>query len=545
MSLEKKLQNRFKSNFKVEGKMYYLEASLHEQVQVLVELKDSFSFIFFLDFFVRDLINEKGPKRFEVNYILLSMGEEKRINVAFKVDEGEKLHSLNFLWKPLAWYEREAKEMYGVYFIYSHCKPLLTGMSEKKSMHPMRKDWKNNYEDFNFDIQKKVFDDLHYVRAELSESRFWTQLELSQFYCDTDWKVFVEVEEEKIQRSFVDVGYNHLGIEKIAENGDIVNFGSYIEQLNQNAKFMGSFLWCYSIEELFDIQISDRSKTLRMIFKELGRIHDHICLLRKQLSLVKSIELISHCNEVLITINLIFRSYLKNKNTQNLFVIGGMASDVNSFWVIESLEQIEKIEKNINTITNILNNNTLWMESLTTGEIPVKDAFHWSFSGPTLRASGVNYDIRKSSPYYFYSDVNFEVPLGVKGDNYDRYLVRIREVEESLKIVEQLLDNLPLGKVFANKDLYGLSRLKNKTKVLRELSSNTQRKRVYTSIESSNGELGVSIILNESDNVERVHLRTPSYVLAQSFPELVKGKYYAYALPILMSLNISVPEIDR
>ncbi len=183
------------------------------------------------------------------------------------------------------------------------------------------------------------------------------------------------------------------------------------------------------------------------------------------------------------------------------------------------------------------------------GHISAYDAIAYGFTGPTLRAAGVNYDIRKSSPYYFYDQVDFDVIVGTSGDCYDRFLVRLEEIRQSLRIISQVMDNLPPGdaRIFP-----GVGELSSKSpeaikEFCHEISKGIKAPagEIYSSTEVANGEMGIFMATDNGDKPYRVKLRTPGFCLLQSYPKLVKGYYIEDARAILASLNIVMNEIDR
>ena len=212
------------------------------------------------------------------------------------------------------------------------------------------------------------------------------------------------------------------------------------------------------------------------------------------------------------------------------------------------------LKKNVDELQSNLLRSSIWVKRTQVCPISASDAIEWGHTGPCLRACGVNYDLRKTTPYYFYNDIEFEIPLGISGNSYDRYLVRFEEIRQSLNIIFQLLNNIPSGPILVDDEKTALP---DKKSVYKNLKSFTQhfdfidhglrppKGEIYSAIEAANGELGFYFISDGTQYPYRVKVRPPCFPIFQSFPSIVHGSSLANASLTLNSLNIIPGELDR
>ena len=233
--------------------------------------------------------------------------------------------------------------------------------------------------------------------------------------------------------------------------------------------------------------------------------------------------------------------------------MGGLSKDLPLGWISDCQEAIKKVNRNISTLNQLLTRSRTWIQRTSICPISPREAIEWGYTGPCLRACGVNHDLRKVSPYYFYNEVDFEIPLGVNGDSYDRYLIRMEEMLQSLKIIEQLLSNLPQGDVsleeniclISSKSVFSDPEARDRHIKLMEKGLSPPRKDIYSATEAANGELGFYVISNGAPYPYRVKMRPPCYPLLQSFLEVSRHQMIADAMVNLGSMNIVSGELDR
>ncbi len=350
------------------------------------------------------------------------------------------------------------------------------------------------------------------------------------------------------------IGYLHRGMEKIAENKTYNQFVTWTDKLDYLAALSNNIGYALAVEKLMGVQIPPKGQYLRVIGCELARIASHMVWLA--------------CNALDIGAATVFFYAFQEReyfyNLQEMLTgarmnvaytrIGGHANEIPENFEKElrkcmksSLECIERSE-------NLLERNRIWIDR-TKGVSPIsaEDALNLSMTGPNLRAAGVPYDVRKYSPYLVYDKLNFEVPTGKTGDCYDRYLVRMEEMKQSIKILEQALEGMPEGpinidnpKIFFpdKKDVYTkMEELIDHFMVVTD--SIKPEGETYFSIESSKGELGFYIVGDGEIRPYRMHVRSPSFVNLQAIPKLCNGGMISDVIAVIASLDPVLGEVDR
>jgi NADH-quinone oxidoreductase subunit C/D len=241
--------------------------------------------------------------------------------------------------------------------------------------------------------------------------------------------------------------------------------------------------------------------------------------------------------------------------TVSLTRIGGMAQDAPPGWFDDVLATCKNIRQGISDVEGLLSQNKIWIQRTQgVGAISAEKAIAWGYTGPLLRAAGVAHDLRKAQPYYMYDQLDFDIPVGTSGDCYDRYLVRVEEMKQSLKIIEQLCKNVPSGDYTIRdkgivlpekKDVYGnIEGLMNHFMlVIKGLRPPAGE--VYDATEAANGELGFYLVSDGSGRPYRLRVRPPCLAIYQSFPEQVTGGLLSDVISVLGSMNLIAGELDR
>lgn len=555
MSLLQSLQNAFPGlQTKQEGSDFSLEASSQAVHDVLKLLKRDMGFILLLDIIAtdyKDYKSENKPKRFMVVYHLLHMEEHRRLRIKVELEESESLTSICDLWCGAAWPEREVAEMFGLQFDQHKTQKLLTPLTLKG--FPLRKDWQATemveappFEPPQFSWQPDIPDDERLCRQIID-------ITPSHPAIQGTFLVRAEILGHKVKRTLVEIGMQHRGVEKIAESKLLNQFIPYAERLNFSSPMMGAIAWAKTVESALNVEITDRCQALRMIMMELSRVLDHATCLAAMAQDLRAWDASASFYRIREHICALFVSYTGARLMGPSIRIGGMINDLPVGWVTRCLDSIKLIQIEIAEIRKLLTQAPSWLIFHGEGEMNAADAIEWGFSGPCLRACGVNYDLRKNSPYYFYQDVEFEVPLGINGDPYDRYLVRVEEMYQSLKIVSQVLDHIPSGAIQTDDPRLakpvGSMRLTSadyaKHFELFQNGTKLAAGEYYSFLESANGELGFYLISDGEGSPYRLKIRGPSFYHFQSFPNSAQDISLDSAAAMLASLNAVSGEIDR
>ncbi len=553
------LKNAFGDKYSFVFDNHVLFADTKTLLSTMAKLKDIFNFNMLLD--VCGVDNCKRPVtewthgiRFESVYHLLNMdlSQRIRVRVPVDVDNGEMVPSVVSFWKAADWFEREAWDMYGITYLGRKKERLLT--HHEFVGHPLRKDYRADHNQPLSESLDIFFEPDPSISADEARKREWINIGPSHPATHGTLRIMAEIEGEVIKRSKLEIGYLHRCFEKMAENHLYNQVIPYTDRLNYCSAPMNNIGWCKAIEDMMGIEIPDRAKALRMILAELSRVIDHLVCIGAGAVDLGALTSFWFCFEERERVYELFEKLCGARLTVSLTRIGGMAQELPVGWVTDCLEVVKKIEKGIAEVDRLLTKNKIYVDRTRVCPITAQNAIAWGYTGPCLRATGVNYDIRKANPYYFYKDVDFEIPVGQNGDNYDRYLVRMEEMRQSLRIVNQVLNNLPSGPyqsldkrvcIPPKKEVYtNIEGLMNHFMLVMK-GVRPPVGEIYSATEAANGELGFYVISDGGPNPYRVKVRPPCFAIYQSFSEVVQNKMISDAIAELGAMNIIAGELDR
>ncbi|MCL5807974.1 MAG: NADH dehydrogenase (quinone) subunit D [Deltaproteobacteria bacterium] len=369
-------------------------------------------------------------------------------------------------------------------------------------------------------------------------------------------RLLLELDGEVIVKSVPDIGYLHRGIEKLAESMTYPQALTLTDRLDYTSGLSNNLAYCLAVEKLLDIAIPKRAQYLRVLLAELQRIAAHLLWIATHALDLGAMTLLFYAfrdrEEILGMLELVTGARL----TPSFIRIGGIAADIPEPFLPRVRAFVATFPKRVDEYETLLTENIIWKKR-TQGISPMSgaDCIDYGVTGPVLRASGVYYDVRKAYPYSSYEDFDFEIPLGQKGDVYDRYLVRLKEMRQSNRIVGQAAEKLPAGPVMAvdapqvtppakeavGKDIAALIR---HFKIMEE-GFRPPCGEVYASIESSKGELGFYLISDGGNKPFRMRVRPPSFINLGALPKMIKGQMVADVVAAIGSIDIVLGEIDR
>lgn len=343
-------------------------------------------------------------------------------------------------------------------------------------------------------------------------------------------------------------GFHFRDFEKLVLDKSLFHLTYYFERLSMKDCVFAPLLFVETMENRLKIDVPDKAKALRMVWMELARSENHLYFLWE---LTHELGFFSEASVFAELMEQVFHLYnLFSGKCQNfsLFTFGGMQKATPIGWGTESLEAAKYIFKVLEEVEGELLRNSRWMRETAGFSMSATEAIELGVTGPNLRACGVNFDSRKSKPRYFYDDVDFEVPLGIDGTTYDRFLVRLHELKQSLRIINQVLDHLPAGS-HINKEHSLYNPLLEKKGVdlssgRGDLTETFVDEETFTTIESSEGQLGLFLHTNE-EGIKHMHIRSPSLMHFSSYQSLALGGSLNGALTAFQSLNIDPWEMDR
>ncbi len=374
----------------------------------------------------------------------------------------------------------------------------------------------------------------------------------------TTLRLILTLEGETIVRAVPDIGFLHSGFEKLGEDLDYNQYVTIVDRMNYISPFMNEVAWHHVVEKLMGIELTPRCKYLRVILGELSRISDHLlCIGAAALDLGAFTAFLYAFNQREKLYD-IFERASGQRFHPSYTRVGGLIFDVDEPLIQMVRDFVRAFPRTHADVVRLLNRNRIFIERLRgIGVLSKADAINFSATGPIARASGVVRDLRKDEPYLAYKDFDFKVICATEGDCLARYLVRMDEMLESLKIVHQAVENLPSGAVNVATDSKAV--LPDQTAVYRSIESliqhfeltmnnrkwHTPVDEVYGAIESPNGELGFYVVADGSGVPYRARTRPPSYIHFQLFPSLIAGHQLSDIVAVLGSLNIIAAELDR
>ncbi len=377
-------------------------------------------------------------------------------------------------------------------------------------------------------------------------------------------RIVLELDGEIITKAIPDVGFLHRGDEKIAENMTYTQFIPYTDRLDYLAPLANNVAYALAVEKLLGIhdKLPPRCQYIRVICCELSRISSHLLGIGAYAMDVGAMTVFLHTFTEREKIYNLAEALSGARFTTSYTRIGGVSRDTPPGWCDAVRKFVKEVVVNISETETLLTRNRIWVDrTKEVGVISKEDAVRWGLSGPNLRGSGVNYDLRKDQPYLCYKDLEFDVPLGEVGDCYDRYLVRMEEMRQSVRIIHQCLDKIPGG--FENKSKEpvnvadGKIVLPPKSKVMSSMEElihqfmlvtqgvNCPPGEVYFGHENPKGELGFYIHSRGGGTPYRMKIRSPSFVNLSILSHLLPGHMMSDTVTILGSLDFVMGECDR
>jgi NADH-quinone oxidoreductase subunit D len=360
---------------------------------------------------------------------------------------------------------------------------------------------------------------------------------------------------DKIVSTEQTVGYIHRAFEKIAERRPFYQITTLTDRMNYCSSPINNFGWHMTVEKLLGVTVPKRAEYIRVIMMELARISDHlVCnsILGVDTGAYSGFLYVFQEREKIYEI---YEEVCGARLTTNMGRIGGMERDLSPTAIAKIKDLVNNsLPKVMQEFETLFDRNKIFRDrTVNVGPISVDRAMTYGFTGPNLRAAGVDYDIRTAEPYSSYEDFDFEIPVGHNGDTYDRYMVRNAEIWESIKIIKQAINNLPEGSYFADNDQYYLPPKKEVYRSMEALiyhfkivmgEIDAPLGEVYHAVEGGNGELGFYLVSDGGRTPFRLHFRRPSFIYYQAFPEMIKGLTVSDVVPIMSSLNVIAGELD-
>jgi NADH-quinone oxidoreductase subunit D len=368
-------------------------------------------------------------------------------------------------------------------------------------------------------------------------------------------RVILELDGEIVVKAIPDIGYLHTGIEKTMESKTYAQVIPLTDRMDYVASLSNNLAYLLSVEKLLDIQIPPKAQYMRVLLTELTRIASHLVWVGSHPADIGALTMLLYAFREREKLLDIFELVSGQRMMTSYFRIGGLAQDIPEGFETKVREVLNTFPEKIDEYERLLTKNRIFLNrTVGVGKISAQDAIDLGVSGPILRATGIKWDIRKSNPYSGYDRFEFDIPTRTNGDVYDRYLVRVEEMRQSLRIVKQALDGIPHGDFVAR--VPGVVR-PPKEQVVSNIESLIYHFKlvvegfcppngeVYHSIESPKGEIGYYIVSDGTQKPYRVKVRPPCFVNLSALPKMIEGRLIADVVAVIGSIDIVLGEIDR
>jgi NADH-quinone oxidoreductase subunit C/D len=504
----------------------------------------------FLDLCGVDYLDkDERDDRFEVALHAYSVSKKHHVRLKTTLPEAQpQLPTLTGVYKGANWFEREAWDLYGITFDgHPNLSRILT--HDDFVGHPMRKDYPQG--------QRHVLKQAkqHLLKVPEGSEHLVVNVGPSHPAMHGAFRVQVLLDGETVRDAEAEIGYMHRNFEKMAEARTYWQVIPYTDRLNYCSSFMNGHGWALAVEKLLGVPAPPRAEAVRVILSEFSRIMDHfICIGANVVDLgaITPFFVLFRAREVIYDL---LEACCGARLTVSYVRIGGLAADVPADFEARCRAALAAVQDVTDQAEKLLTRNPIFVKRFRDiGFMSKADALSWGWVGPCLRGSGVAYDVRKDHPYSGYEQYDFDVPVGTVGDCYDRYLVRMEEIRQSSRIIEQALAKLPGGPVITDdkrvalppkSEVYGnIEALMNHFKLVYD-GILPPPGEVYGYTEGANGELGYYIVSDGGKHPWRVKVRPPCFAIYAAFPEMLKGAMMADLIAIIGGLNVIAGELDR
>jgi len=525
-------------------------------IETLRAFKNDLKFTLPLDLWAVDY--PEREKRFDVMYQLYSLSSNERMRLKVRVGEDEPVPSSLSVFKGFDWFEREAWDMYGVRFDgHPNLRRILT--HEAFQGHAMRKDYDpaQRWLCTEKDVARIIPTiDARFENVDTDFERVTLNLGPSHPATHGTLRIVVTLEGETIIGAEQEIGYLHRCFEKSCETHTYQQAIPFTDRLNYMSAIINNVGYCMAVEKLLGLDVPARAQYVRLVLSEFMRIADHLVCIGTNLVDMGALTNFWYLFQPREEIYGLIESCCGARLLPSYTRIGGLAVDVPPDFLQNAQRLVNMIPKYIDDVENLVDRNKIFLDRVI-GVAPIspEDALDFGFTGPCLRACGIPFDVRKTNPYLGYETYDWDVPIAEGGDTYARYLVRMEEMRQSLRILQQAIDRgLPPGPVIVDNPYVALP---PKEKVYNEMESLIYHFKLimhgiqppvgetYFQVEGGNGELGFYIVSDGSKNPYRVRCRPPCFAIYQAYGRMITGQAIPDAIAALGSLNIIAGELDR
>lgn len=365
----------------------------------------------------------------------------------------------------------------------------------------------------------------------------------------------VRLDGETIVDAKSELGYLHRCFEKHSESASYQQVIPYTDRLNYVSALMNNVGYCKAVEELLNIEIPERAVAIRVLICEISRVIDHLVCVGTNIVDIGALTNFWYTFNVREKVYTLLEKITGARLTYSYTRVGGLSRDLYDGFENDLKVVMSEVKQAVSEVRALITNNRIFIDrTRDIGIVSSEDAIKWGFTGPCLRASGVEHDLRKLEPYYGYETYDFDIPVGEVGDTSDRIFVRLEEINQSMRIIEQCLARLPKGPINTDdrrvrlpekQEVYNsIEGLMNHFKIVMH-GIKPEPGEVYSRTEAANGELGFYVVADGSMNPYRIKCRPPCLYIFNAYEHIIKGHMIADAIAILGSFNVVVGECDR
>ncbi|NCF19524.1 MAG: NADH-quinone oxidoreductase subunit C/D [Haliea sp.] len=536
---------------------------------VLEHLRPRFPML--LDLFgVDERLREHKPASaadFTVVYHLLNLDDREEIRLKVSVEATDAIvPSAVGVWPNANWYERETWDMFGVEFS-GHpnlqrilLPPTWEGHALRKD-HPARA---TEMEPFSLDEEKQaaeqealLFKPEEWGMARATEDTEFMFLNLGPNHPSVHgvFRIALQLDGEVIIDAVPDIGYHHRGAEKMGERQSWHSFIPYTDRIDYLGGVMNNLAYVMTVEQMAGIQVPDRAKVIRIMLSEFFRISSHLVFYGTFAQDVGQMSPVFYMFADRERLFGIIEAITGGRMHPAWFRIGGVAQDLPQGWDRMVREFIDAMPARLDHYQKMaMDNSILKQRTVDIGSYNTREALEWGITGPSLRATGMDFDLRRDRPYGGYDQFDFEVPLGSKGDSYDRAVVRVEEIRQSLRIIRQCLDNMPEGPY---KSEHRLATPPPKDRTLQDIETLIHHflsvswgpvipaGEASFPIEATKGINNYHLISDGGTTSYRTRIRTPSFPALQQIPLISRGLLIPDLIAIIASIDFVMADVDR
>jgi NADH-quinone oxidoreductase subunit C/D len=503
-----------------------------------------------------DRPDEEGG-RFETIYHLYALSTGQRLRLKVGAPESDPtLPSVTSVWKGANWFEREAYDMFGLRFEgHPHLVRILT--HEAFQGHALRKD----YDPARRWIltEDKIYQP-HFVAPPERDDSMFERMTInigpSHPAMHGTFRLMAMLDGEEIVASDVEIGYLHRCFEKMSETHTWTQVIPYTDRLNYCSSFINNVGYCRTVEQMLGIEAPPKAVWARMVLSEFSRIMDHCVANGSTLVDTGALTNFWYFFQPREEIYGLLESLCGARLTVSACRIGGLLADLPPDFLERCKRLLEMIPPLMKDVRTLVDKNRIWIDrTVGVAAISGEDAVNWSWTGPCLRSAGVGYDVRRAHPYDLYDTLDFDIPVLTGGDVYDRYLIRMLEIDQSLRIIRQLVDRgIPEGPFIVDDPHVALP---PKDACYNQMESMIYHFKLimdgiqvppgerYGFVEGANGELGFHCISDGKGKPYRVRVRPPCFPIMSAWPGLLIGHTVSDAVVSLGGLNVIAGELER